>query len=316
MLLSDRKLHFWFFLRGLDMMGGTEEFTTLGTKRVRKTVRGVSTEYTVVRDRFARTGKWERFRDPILGSSRPVTDIIGDGLKNAVANAKNAVANFLGAVKSRWTEGLTTDDGRRFWAYTVQDFVLMPAEEALRGYEEDRSDTTTVSTSLYSLRGALRKGGTNLTALNKLGILMPAGTLAFDSYSKSQRGEGWLLDADEIVSLFTTRSQQDRLDAQAADARGSTPFIDSNALGTYVDLHDRQHNYLALEWRSVAANTTTSILSPFARDRAAGVNTLLQSNRMVAGEVSRFDSASVVAFAEGSVGGVGGDPSKTPGAFV
>jgi hypothetical protein len=41
----------------------------------------------------------------------------------------------------------------------------------------------------------------------------------------------------------------------------------------------------------------------------------MQSSRMVSGEVNGFDSASVVAFAEASVGGVGGDPSKTPGLF-
>jgi hypothetical protein len=300
---------------------GTEAFTSLGTKRVRKTVRGVTTEYTVPRDRFRRTGKWERFRDPILGSSSPVWDIISGGLKNAAASASRTLDSIGGAVsrgaKAKWDEaaqGLGTNDGKEFWAYAAGD-SLNVGEYFLRSHEEARSDTTSVNTSLYNLKGMLRKGGANITKINQLTVFAPALFSVSASYFKAERGQGWTLSTNEIIRVFSNTSQQRRLDGQAADARGSTPFTDSNALGTYADLHDRQHNYLALEWRSVAANTTTRILSPLVRDRAAELSTLMQSNRMVSGEVNGFDSASVVAFAEASVGGVGGDPSKTPGWF-
>ena len=242
----------------------------------------------VERMSFNRTGKWERFSDPI---------------------AK--------ALKGKWDEaaqGLGTDDGKKFWAYLAGD-SLNGGEYFLRSHEEARSDTTSVNTSLYNLKGMLRKGGANITKINQLTVFAPALFSVSASYFKAERGQGWTLSTNEIIRVFSNTSQQRRLDGQAADARGSTPFTDSNALGTYADLHDRQHNYLALEWRSVAANTTTRILSPLVRDRAAELSTLMQSNRMVSGEVNGFDSASVVAFAEASVGGVGGDPSKTPGWF-
>jgi YD repeat-containing protein len=109
--------------------------------------------------------------------------------------------------------------------------------------------------------------------------------------------------------------------ADTVEAAGSTEvtvkktFFDANAGTTYADTHARQHNYLALEWRAVAGNTTTSVLSPFAIDRAASVDTLVESNRMVSGQVWDFDQASFVSFAEGSVGGVGGNATRTPSSF-
>jgi hypothetical protein len=242
----------------------------------------------VERMSFNRTGKWERFSDPI---------------------AK--------ALKGKWDEaaqGLGTNDGKKFWAYAAGD-SLNVGEYFLRSHEEARSDTTSVNTSLYNLKGILRKGGANISKINQLTVFAPALFAVTASYFKAERGQGWTLSTNEIIRVFANTSQQRRLDEQAADARGSTPFTDSNAHATYADLHDRQHNYLALEWRSVAANTTTRILSPLVRDRAAELGALMQSNRMVSGEVNGFDSASVVAFAEASVGGVGGDPSKTPGWF-
>jgi hypothetical protein len=286
--------------RGMDMIGGTENFTTLGEKRVRKTVRGVTTEYTVVRDRFARTGKWERFRDPILGSSRPFKDIARDGLKNAAASA----AAWLG-----------TDMGKAKLGYTLQDFVVLPLEMYERQRAENESPDTTVSASTFSWGAAMRKGGKNLTLINKLGVFVPAIAPLSQMIPAGVRDGNWDLSTAQVVDISTTRTQQKRLEAQADTNRVRIPYTDSDALRTYADLHQRQHNYLALEWRSVAANTSTSMLSPFSRDRAAGVTSLMQSSRMVSGEVNGFDSASVVAFAEASVGGVGGDPSKTPGLF-
>ena len=160
----------------------------------------------------------------------------------------------------------------------------------------------------------MRKGGKNLTTINKLGAFAPLAEPLIPLISEGMREREWKPSNAEIVGMFTSLSQQQRSDAQG-DARVGVPYTDSDALRTYADLHDRQHNYLALEWRSVAAYTSSSMLSPFSRDRAAGVNAQMQSSRMVSGQVSGFDGASVVAFAEASVGGVGGDPSKTPGWF-
>ena len=263
--------------------------TVKGTKRVRTTVRGVSSYKDVVRESVARTGKWERFRDPIVA-----------GLKNAVQSA------------SSW---LRSDVGISKVAYALQDFVVLPLEAYERNRAENESPDTTVRSAGFSWGGALRKGGKNLTALNKLGVFMPAAAPLTQMFANGMDRRGWDPSNAELSNMFTTRSQQKRLDAQAETARARFPYTDSDALRTYADFHERQHNYLALEWRSVAANTSTSMLSPFSRDRAAGVTSLMQSNRMVSGEVNGFDSASVVAFAEASVGGVGGDPSKTPGWF-
>ena len=268
---------------------GVEMRTIKGTKRVRTTVRGVMSEQDVVRDSIARTGKWERFRDPIVA-----------GLKNAVQSA------------SSW---LRSDVGISKVAYTLQDFVVLPLEIYERNRAENASPDTTVRQAGFGFGGALRKGGKNLTALNKLGVFMPAAAPLAQMFANGMDRRGWDPSNAELSNIFTTRRQQKRLDAQAETARARFPYTDSDALRTYADFHERQHNYLALEWRSVAANTSTSMLSPFSRDRAAGVTSLMQSNRMVSGEVNGFDSASVVAFAEACVGGGGGDPSKTPGWF-
>ena len=209
---------------------------------------------------------------------------------------------------------LSSDVGISKVAYGLQDFVVLPLEMYIRSEAENASPDTTVRQAGFGWGGALRKGGKNLTTINKLGAFAPLAEPLIPLISEGMREREWKPSNAEIVGMFTSLSQQQRSDAQG-DARVGVPYTDSDALRTYADLHDRQHNYLALEWRSVAAYTSSSMLSPFSRDRAAGVNAQMQSSRMVSGQVSGFDSASVVAFAEASVGGVGGDPSKTPGWF-
>jgi hypothetical protein len=90
------------------------------------------------------------------------------------------------------------------------------------------------------------------------------------------------------------------------------PFDDRNARTTYADLHDRQHNYLSLNWTDVAASTTTQVFSPYAIDQTADVGVTLSSHRMFAGQVSEFEQSAILAFAERSVGGIGGDISRQP----
>jgi hypothetical protein len=146
-----------------------------------------------------------------------------------------------------------------------------------------------------------------------------SGRLA-DSKGWAAAGSGFLsdirsafTDSDYRAAAFSNNDVASTFEAWGGQPTSS--YVDANALSTFADLHDRQRNYLAIEWRQVAANVTTRVFSPFAIDRSADVETIQQSNRMISGQVSGFDMNSVVKFAEASVGGVGGDPSKTPGWF-
>ncbi|MCH1553227.1 MAG: LysM peptidoglycan-binding domain-containing protein, partial [Luminiphilus sp.] len=89
-----------------------------------------------------------------------------------------------------------------------------------------------------------------------------------------------------------------------SDAPGSESFNDIDARNTYADRHDRQHKYIPIRWFDVAAGATSTVFSPFAIDRAGTLETNQQSIRLVSGEVSKFDTQSIIAFAERSVGGV------------
>ena len=161
---------------------GVEMRTVKGTKRVRTTVRGVSSYKDVVRESVARTGKWERFRDPIVA-----------GLKNAVQSA------------SSW---LSTDMGKVKVAYALQDFVVLPLEAYERNRAENESPDTTVRSAGFSWGGALRKGGKNLTALNKLGVFMPAAAPLAQMFANGMDRRGWDPSNAELSKSAWIRKQK------------------------------------------------------------------------------------------------------------
>jgi hypothetical protein len=130
-------------------------------------------------------------------------------------------------------------------------------------------------------------------------ILPPLGKLV--SPTLKALGVAQFADSKSFAEVFVTKPNPP-----------SAPIDDRNARTTFADLQNSQHRWLALDWTSVAATTTTQVFSPFALDRSAGAGMTLSSHKLVTGEVGDFNQDLFVAFAERSVGGVGGDVTRTP----
>jgi hypothetical protein len=124
---------------------------------------------------------------------------------------------------------------------------------------------------------------------------------AFGGSSLEAKLGAWAEVVPEVRDAFVTKPSPP-----------AEPIDDLNANTTFADLHNRQHSWLALDWTSVAATTTTRVFSPFGIDRSGSAAQSLSSDKMVAGQVFEFDDETLLAFAERSVGGVGGDVTTMP----
>ncbi len=65
-------------------------------------------------------------------------------------------------------------------------------------------------------------------------------------------------------------------------------------------------------WIDAAASSASQIVSGFGGDQIADLGITLASNRLLAGETARFDSASIAGAALGTVGHVAMNPIPLP----
>ncbi len=256
------------------------------------TVTRVFNESTGKFDKVVKTAIKER--QSFLGTSRRAV---------AAKNLKKFASNQLAKLNPKTFKG--------------QEGLADLASLGLQGFEikyrnavEAESSETSVRRSLFRPSGLQRKGGFNLSGISKLGLLRPIGLPAQQAFN-ALANENERYSYKEVAFDFEAAGDT-RTPADAERER----WFDSNANRTYADAHASQHNYLALDWRSVAADTTSGVFSPYPIDRVAPLEALLKSNRMVAGQVAQFSQESIVSFAESSVGGVDGDATKTPGQFA
>ena len=188
-------------------------------------------------------------------------------------------------------------------------------------YEEERMKAENpdfnYQASVFKTSGVGRRGGLRFaTNFGKAGDSAKTIYRAYrNATNPSRKNERTTTFLSYTVLDFVTEkiaNLKDKAGLNGSEAAGSESFNDIDARNTYADRHDRQHKYIPIRWFDVAAGATSTVFSPFAIDRAGTLETNLQSVRLVSGEVFKFDTQSIIAFAERSVGGVEGSGSTNP----
>ncbi len=232
----------------------------------------------------------------IRNSKRKVVDPVNDALKKvrSLDDTGNVVEKTL-VRQSRLGTSKTAKALK--YVSTYGSLGVSFAEEIVRDQTDNqRQDDgeSLVRGNRVSVEGALRG----------LAVFAPAvGTFKIPLIYELQKPFGLEIvgEPDPVIDDYITKPFAE-----------PEPISDYNARSTFADQHARQHSWISLNWSDVAASTTSQVLSPFELDYSADTDAVLSSHRMVSGQVSQFSEAAIVAFAERSVGGVGGDVFRTP----
>ena len=109
---------------------------------------------------------------------------------------------------------------------------------------------------------------------------------------------------EDIRRGFTGRYQANSFSSEK-NYQPKPTFVPVDTI--YADRHNSQRSYVPLDWRAAAASTVKQVYGASSGGGGAvPLADLIRSSRMISGEVWGFSKESVVAFAERSVGGVGG----------
>ncbi len=259
-------------------------------------------KYTqVLRESVAGTSKLARLkRAP--GAALEATGAAFDSAKAAIKRAPGQAKDALGNARTAAVAALKkANEGGQLESYggLAGSLIATGVESQLRSAEnEEREANGELPLRKTRIRFDRQLAITTVAIPAAVRFVSPLAYLAGEVFRTNDPDA----EAPGVEDAFITKPRPE-----------PEPIDDLNALTTYATLHNRQYNWLALNWTDVAASTTTGVFSPFAIDRSAGAGATLASHRLFAGQVSEFDMEQVVANAERAVGGVGGSAYREPG---